>query len=156
MGNQVTLTLINSGNRKLAMIKGIKMIFPNMGLKECKDYVDETSYFKPDKKLIGSATNEQIREFKRYLAENCPDAIYRINDIESKRATKMIELGLSTRPELIEVLSNRLVDEIAVLVGSGNLDALLDKMKPYIDSHFINKSNSELEEIILNKDESNS
>lgn len=104
----ITITLYESGSSKLQLVKAIKEI-TKYGLKESKDIVDSISYCP---QILKTWKNiNQISDIK-YMLSNCVDCKYEITDVQSIRNSKLIELGICDKNDIISELVNRDIEKI--------------------------------------------
>lgn len=104
----ITITLYESGSSKLQLVKAIKEI-TKYGLKESKDIVDSIPYCP---QILKTWKNiNQISDIK-YMLSNCVDCKYEITDVQSIRNSKLIELGICDKNDIISELVNRDIEKI--------------------------------------------
>lgn len=96
----VTLVLIKAGNSKLQLVKSIK-VFTGLGLMESKNIVDAIENQPQIIKI--NTTHKDLKELKSGL-DSCIELQYSLSDIQDNRNKKIIQLGLGTKKDLVELL----------------------------------------------------
>ena len=141
----VTFILSKAGyTYKLNLVKAIKD-FTQWGLKDCKDFVDESSNT-PVMFRMKMRTSD-LRYFKEKLS-SCDNIEYYLDDVHKMRSRKLISLGIADRGDISSELSEIIIHKIL----NYNLD--FDKTKSLIQDILSNFDDEKLKEI-YNKYESN-
>ena len=96
----VTLVIIRPGRSKLQLVKSIKT-FTGLGLKESKDIIDNSELNPQTIKL--NTNSKDLAELKIALSF-CENLNYTLSDIQDNRHKKLIELGLGTKEDFVELL----------------------------------------------------
>lgn len=96
----VTFVIIRPGKSKLQLVKSIKKL-TELGLRESKDIVDSSEV---TSQVIKTWTTQKGLFDLRVELNSCVDLQYTLSDIQDNRHKKLIELGLGTKDDLIELL----------------------------------------------------
>jgi hypothetical protein len=115
-GSLVRFRLDDSGNTKLLLVKAIKDT-TGFGLKDSKDFIDLCN--------DGSATfskrmtRQEVDEFRRRLSE-CGGIKYELDDRQSSRNRKLINLGLFEKNDIIDEISKDASHKLIMMSGDVN------------------------------------
>ncbi len=132
------------GRSKLNLVKAIKFA-TGWGLKESKDFVDNSSQSNPGVFTM-SMTTEELMQFRNDLSET--DADYQLDDIQKIRERKIVKLGLGTREDAVNCLIDDNIDDIfSGGVSISKIENILRSIYNMVDDNKI---------LNLLKDESNS
>lgn len=99
----VTLVILKPGKSKLQLVKTIK-VFTGLDLKQSKDIVEESEN-RPQTIRINT-TLKDLQELKTSLT-SCIDISYSLSDIQDNRLKKLIDIGLGTKEDLVEMLAEK-------------------------------------------------
>jgi len=103
-----TFTLIKPGKSKLQLVKAIKL-FTGYGLKEAKDIADDAE--NSPQIIKGYSKQKDIEQLRLDLI-CCEGIEYTLSDIQDDRHRKLIELGLGSKEDLVQLLVERDINEI--------------------------------------------
>jgi len=124
----VTFILFNPGTTKLMLLKAIK-IATNWGLKESKDFMDESSY--SPVMFRKRMTSFELNKFKEGLS-SCQNADYRLDDVERIRNRKLINLGLADKQDLVSEISELMIH--LLFINNLNYEKVNEMMQDIISN----------------------